>query len=198
MMPALTKITKGALQNFKKKYGALPDNVVDATDIFNPPPLTRSEESLVELARKQMSPDNPNRALSDRELFGTFKQIPTESREFQNFMGISDEMVDLKDVGVNFHEKPTYFEDISAGINSSQVKSLERAANKKFNTYNINDILANPKLPLSDLKKQNLNPEDQIRGSSFILFDPDNQRRYLANTSGADSYIRMWSNLNYD
>jgi len=192
------KIVKGALQSIKEKYGALPDNVVDATDIFNPPPLTRSEESLVEFARKQMSPDDPRDLLSDRELFGTFKQVPNDSREFQNFLGISDEMIDLKDAGVNFYEKPADFKDISAGVNASQIKSLESAANKKFNTYNINDILDNPKFPLSDLKKDNLNPEDQIKGSSFILFDPDNQRRYLANTSGADKYIRMWSNLNYD
>jgi hypothetical protein len=113
-------------------------------------------------------------------------------------MGISDEMFDLKNAGVKFFEKPSYFEDIPTGVNSSQIKSLESVANKKFNTYNINDILDDPKFPLSDLKKENLNPEDQAKGSSFIVFDPENQKRYLANTSGAEKYIRMWSNLNYD
>jgi|TARA_R110000824_G_scaffold93978_1_gene227164 hypothetical protein len=166
-MAAASKFVRGALKEIKEKFGALPDNVVDATDIFDPPPVVP-------------------------------EQIPVESREFQNFMGISDEMFDLKNAGVKFFEKPSYFEDIPTGVNSSQIKSLESVANKKFNTYNINDILDDPKFPLSDLKKENLNPEDQAKGSSFIVFDPENQKRYLANTSGAEKYIRMWSNLNYD
>ena len=31
-----------------------------------------------------------------------------------------------------------------------------------------------------------------------IVFDPENKSRYLANTSGADNYIRMWTGIEYD
>mgnify|MGYP003134534327 FL=1 len=174
-MGAGSKLARGALKEIMERFGALPDNVVDATDLFDSPP-------------QYPIFDPPPLA----------RRLDPESKEFQNALGISDEMIDLRSGGVKFVEKPTYFEDISTGVNSSQIKSLESVANKKFNTYNINDILDDPKFPLSDLKKENLNPEDQARGSSFIIFDPENQKRYLANTSGAEKYIRMWSNLIYD
>jgi hypothetical protein len=191
-MAAGKKVVKGIID----KLGALPDNVVDAREVFVPPPLTSSEQNLVDWARTTFKEQASGQ--SDREILGALTKIPEGSREHRRFMGESDELIDIKDAGGNFYEKPSRFDDITTSINSSQLKGLEEASNTKFNTYNINEVLDQPSFPLSDLKKQNLKPEDQVRGASFIIFDPAKEKRYMVNTSGADSYIRNWSNLVYD
>ena len=122
-----------------------------------------------------------------------------EGTELKKFMGQSDEYIDSEEkTGVSFFEKPNNFEDINESISSSQLNDLQKILGRKLNTYNINDVLANPKQPLSDLMHQNLKNEDKIKGSSFIVWDPEKETRYLANTSGADSYIRMWTGIGYD
>lgn len=126
------------------------------------------------------------------------KMEKLKGRELKKFMGQSDEFIDAeKEAGVRFFEKPTYFEDIKDSISSSQLNDLEQIFGRKLNTYKINDILANPEQPLSDLMHKNLRDEDKVRGSSFIVWDPEKETRYLANTSGADSYIRMWTGIDY-
>ena len=121
-----------------------------------------------------------------------------EGRELKKFMGASDEYLDATETGVRFLEKPGYWSEIEDSVSSSQLNDLEKVLGKKLNTYKIDEILGNPEYPLSDLIHANLKPEDQVRGSSFIVFDPENKRRYLANTSGADNYIRMWTGIEYD
>jgi|TARA_R100000093_G_scaffold66990_1_gene38277 hypothetical protein len=119
-------------------------------------------------------------------------------RETQKFMGASDEYLDSIGKGVRFQEKPSYWEDIDKSISSSQLNDLEQVLGKKLNTYDINSVLEDPNRPLSNLMRDNLKEEDQIKGSSFIVWDPDSQSRYLVNTSGADSYVRMWTGIDYD
>ena len=149
--------------------GAL-SNIIDAADLFRKKPIPKEDPKVL-------------RPVSDREL--------------SKFMGASDEYLDAQETGVRFFEKPTYFEDIKDSISSSQLNDLEQVFGRKLNTYNINDILLNPEQPLSDLIKSSLKDEDNIKGSSFIVWNPEKQTRYLANTSGADSYIRMWTGIDY-
>ena len=125
------------------------------------------------------------------------KMEKLKGRELKKFMGQSDEYQDASEKGVRFQEKPSYFEDIKDSISSSQLNDLEEVLGRKLNTYKINDILKNPEQPLSDLMHKNLRDEDKVRGSSFIVWDPKKETRYLANTSGADSYIRMWTGIDY-
>ena len=191
-MAAGKKVVKGIID----KLGALPDNVVDAREVFVPPPLTSSEQNLVDWARTTFKEQTVDK--SDNEVLGALTKIPVGSRGHATAMDnpFSEDFVKI--AGENFSRKPSYFDDITTSINSSQLKGLEEASNTKFNTYNINEVLDQPSFPLSDLNKQNLKPEDQVRGASFIIFDPAKKKRYMVNTSGADSYIRNWSNLVYD
>lgn len=167
-MAGKSKIVKGAL-----------GQLIDAAEIF---------KAKAEAQNKQK--------IFVNEVPKFMKQI--KGRELKKFMGLSDEYIDAEEKGgIRFFEKPTYFEDIDASISSSQLNDLQEVLGRKLNTYNINDILADPKQPLSDLMHQNLKDEDQIKGSSFIVWDPDKEARYLANTSGANSYIRMWTGIDY-
>tara|TARA_R100001224_G_scaffold73208_2_gene44821 strand:- start:131 stop:577 length:447 start_codon:yes stop_codon:yes gene_type:complete len=121
-----------------------------------------------------------------------------DKREMLKFLGASDEYLDARDAGVRFEEKPPDWRDIEESISSSQLGDLEQVIGKKLNTYDINSILENPTMPLSKLKHENLKEEDLMKGSSFIVWDPKSQSRYLANTTGADTYIRMWTGIDYD
>ena len=199
-MPSRSDIIKGVLSKLidtpAHQGGVLNDNFVDATEVLVPPPLTSREQNLVDWARTAFKEQTSGQ--SDREILGALTKIPVGSREHRNFMGESDTLIDIKDAGGLFYEKPSYFDEINTSIHSSQLKDLEEASNTRFNTYLIDEILNDPNQPLSDLKKENLALEDQTKGASFILFDPEKEKRYMVNTSGADSYIRNWSNLLYD
>jgi|TARA_R110002020_G_scaffold48763_2_gene138961 hypothetical protein len=190
-MAGKSKIVKGAL-----------GQLIDATDLFRKKPLSKEEQGLLDKLRGltlrtfEGDPIDTSK-YSDAELLKVTK--PVSGREMSKIMGLSDEYIDAEQkAGVRFFEKPTYFEDIKDSISSSQLNDLEQIFGRKLNTYNINDILSNPKQPLSDLMHQNLKDEDQIKGSSFIVWDPDKKARYLANTSGANKYIRMWTGIDYN
>jgi len=163
--------------------GAL-GNLIDASDLFK----AKTEANI-----KQQSEDD----------IKFVKEVPEgarklSKREQDKFFGLSDEYLDARDAGVRFEEKPPDWRDIEESISSSQLSDLEQVIGKKLNTYDINSILEDPTMPLSKLKHDNLKEEDLMKGSSFIVWDPKSQSRYLANTSGANTYIRMWTGIDYD
>jgi hypothetical protein len=184
----------------KAVRGAL-SNIIDAVDLFRKKPISKEEQELLDKLRGLTLRTFEGETLDlskygDDELLKVAK--PISGREMSKFMGASDEYLDAQETGVRFFEKPTYFEDIKDSISSSQLNDLEQIFGRKLNTYKINDILADPEQPLSDLIKSSLKDEDRIKGSSFIVWDPEKQTRYLANTSGANKYIRMWTGIDYE
>jgi len=192
----------------KAVRGAL-SNIIDAVDLFRKKPISKEEQELLDKLRGSTLRTFEGETLdlskySDDELLKVAKPVPWpdphhSDREMSKFMGLSDEFIDAeKEAGVRFFEKPTYFEDIKDSISSSQLNDLEQIFGRKLNTYKINDILADPEQPLSDLIKSSLKDEDRTKGSSFIVWDPEKQTRYLANTSGANKYIRMWTGIDYE
>lgn len=106
------------------------------------------------------------------------------------------EYVQMREAGFNFDEKPDYFDSIKSEINVRDLPKISQLIGGKLNSYEAVNILTKYKdgkfYPLLDAKFENLkNPEEE----TFIVWLPESNQRFLANRTGAKTYIRMWARL---
>ena len=106
-----------------------------------------------------------------------------------------------KDIGVEFAEKPGYFSDINPDndeqITEVQLRKLQNILSKKNipqlkeypskKIYGHRGSLDQDRTGFGPLTSHQWLPKE---GTFIIRFD--NDHRYLVDTSGAKSYIRMW------
>lgn len=100
------------------------------------------------------------------------------------------------DLGIKFIEKPSYFEDIDQEdqVNELQLRRLKNELHKAgvaLKTYDSSEIWgADPRGPLQTAKHM---PEDRM-----AIVKMKSGKRYLIDTTGANTYIRMWRGINDD
>ena len=113
--------------------------------------------------------------------------VPASSDEMRKFFGMNQKMMDMEDLGVLFTEKPTYFSDIAESLSSIDLYQVNKTLGSQLETYKINEVLSDPNQPLSDKLIETDEP--------IIVWDPEKNKRYLADPSGARDYIRHWSEI---
>ena len=107
--------------------------------------------------------------------------------EMKKFFGMNQKMMDMEDSGVIFTEKPSYFDDIADSLSSKELAGVNKKLGSQLETYKIDEVLSDPNLPLSDKLIETNEP--------IIVWDPEKNKRYLADPSGAKSYFRFWSEI---
>jgi hypothetical protein len=97
----------------------------------------------------------------------------------------------MSDLNIKIIEKPSYFENIrkQTSINELQLKKIEKALGYKLKSFNADEIF---KKGANDLKNTYPQQDAKHPKESFIVkFQSGNN--YLADTTGASSYIRNWA-----
>lgn len=102
-----------------------------------------------------------------------------------------EEFILILDAGFKFDEKPSYFESIKNEINVRDINQIQKLIGRRLNTYKANEILTSTEYPQQDANFQNLKQNEE----TFIVWFPRTKERFLANRTGAQSYIRMWARL---
>lgn len=113
--------------------------------------------------------------------------VPLSQDEMRKFFGMNQKIMDMEDLGVIFTEKPVNFSDIGDSISSKELAGVNEKLGSQLETYKINEVLSNPKAPLSDKLIETNEP--------IIVWDPKQNKRYLADPSGARDYFRFWSEI---
>lgn len=96
------------------------------------------------------------------------------------------------DLGIKLVEKPSYWEDLSGAdhVDDVKLKRLEKELEK--NGHSLPTYSAS-KLYGSDYVRGPLQKVVKLPGESMVIVKFDDGRRYLADTTGANTYIRMWA-----
>ncbi len=76
--------------------------------------------------------------------------VPLSQDERRKFFGMNQKIMDMEDLGVIFTEKPVNFSDIGDSISSKELAGVNEKLGSQLETYKINEVLSNPKAPLSD------------------------------------------------
>ena len=114
----------------------------------------------------------------------------------------SPELAALDEAGVRLAEKPDYWEDLEAEgfhgrkhglIDEVKLKRVEKIIGRKLKvlpSVEIYGVRAKPKSPHASVKAM---PNDRM---FIVAFEkPDGVERYLADSTGAKTYIRFWSKI---
>lgn len=120
----------------------------------------------------------------------------------QAFGGTS-EYNTIDEMGYELQEKPSYFDNIKSAIPKGKLATIQRKLNRKLHTYALEDIIEPHKgvyYPQSDANWNALQEDEEtfIVRASKDSTDIHGYRAgdmFLANRTGAISYIRMWAKV---
>jgi len=106
----------------------------------------------------------------------------------------------IVEMGYEFNEKPSYFSSIRKEIPKGKLGTVQRNIGRKIHVYTMNDILKSHKgvyYPQADANWNALKEDEE----TFIVRATRDSLEYtagdmfLANRTGASSYIRMWMRI---
>jgi hypothetical protein len=98
----------------------------------------------------------------------------------------SDAMVRLKDMGFRFTEKPSYWE----GLRSVPAWAMEALKDElRLKTYSMEEIFGTS-APRGPMARPSRMPAEET-----FLVSNGSGRLYLADRTGAETYIRMWARV---
>lgn len=97
------------------------------------------------------------------------------------------------DLGHPFQEKPSYFQSIKRTFPRSKLAKLEREIGFELDSFDIDEIMEMYKgeyYPQGEL----INPPDWL-DPVVIIHNHQDGHDYLADTTQANTYIRMWTRI---
>jgi hypothetical protein len=125
------------------------------------------------------------------------KPINTDSLEqmpLRKVFGGSEYNI-IHDLGYKFDEKPSVFNSIENEIPKGMLGSVQRSIGRKLYTYKQKDILVRNKINGNYFPQADANWDALHNDEETFIVRTSTGDMFLANRTGANSYIRMWMKI---